>query len=182
MRSKNSFKKLLEDVKEKEQVDKTNPFGEREDFTSEAQVDLSIEDDVDISIENKNNDALIDKDYLEALISQRDRVVHYRIENIYSDEERKNYKNRMKIKRDPPTLIIRDDKDNESIFYLTENLTDELSETLNEVKRAYLGFSGPKDIETPNKVRDKIAYYLRNNYIKIGVGILLIIFMFSFKI
>lgn len=177
----NPLKEFLEKVKKQNKDKENDPFNSEEDFSSEAQIDLSIEKETDIDINEESNDELIERDYLQALIEQRDRVVHYRIENIYSDEDKNIYKNKMKIKRDPPVLIVRDNLDNETMFYLTEKLTGELSETLNEVKRAYLGFSGPRDLNRPTDLKGRFKYFFKNNYIKISVGIILLLFFFFIK-
>lgn len=121
------------------------------------------------------NDELIDKDYLSALVNQQDRMVYYEIENLYQDTVKQRFKNRLKMRKDPPVLIVRDDFGNEVKFYLTENLTDELSTTLKQVKRAYLGFSGPSDEDAPKNFFGKVKHYVKKNPLKIIVTIFLIL-------
>lgn len=121
------------------------------------------------------NDELIDKDYLSALVNQQDRMVYYEIENLYQDTVKQRFKNRLKMRKDPPVLIVRDDFGNEVKFYLTENLTDELSTTLKQVKRAYLGFSGPSDEDAPKDFFGKVKHYVKKNPLKIIVTIFLIL-------
>lgn len=121
------------------------------------------------------NDTLIEKDYLSSLIEQKDRIVYYEVENIYRNEQSRTYKNRFNMRKDPPVLVVRDNYGNEAEFYLTENLTDELIYTLGEVKRGYLGFSSPKDLDKPTKLMDKIKYYFKKSPLKITFPILLII-------
>lgn len=123
----------------------------------------------------KENDKVLEKDYLSSLIEQEERLVYYEIENIYKNDKDRTYKNKIALKREPPILIIKDDYGNEAEFYLTENFTDELIGALKEVKRAYLGFSGPVNINVPSKFIDKIKYYIKNNPIKIIMPIIIII-------
>lgn len=125
------------------------------------------------------NDELIEKDYLNSLINQKDRMIYYEVENIYSNPEKKIFQNRLKMRRNPPTLIIKDDLGNSAKFTLTENLTDELSETLKQVKRAYYGFHKPSDMYVPERFVDKIRYYVKKNPFKILSGIFLILFLLT---
>lgn len=137
----------------------------------------------DEETEIERNDEIIEQDYLSSLVDQKERLVYYEIENIYSDMDNRKYRNKSKLKKDPPTLIIKDDFDNEAIFYLTENLTDELIETLGEVKRAYYGFSGPVDLALPDKFMDRIIYYSKNKPLKLALPVIIIILtiIFFFK-
>lgn len=128
-----------------------------------------------IKDEEIKNDEVLEKDYLSSLIGQEERLVYYEIENIYRDSKKRMYKNKFSLKKEPPILIMRDNYGNQAEFYLTENLTDELIDTLGEVKRAYLGFSGPTDINAPSKFVDKIKYYIKNNPLKAIFPILIII-------
>lgn len=121
------------------------------------------------------NDTLIEKDYLSSLVEQEDRLVYYEVENIYRNSQSKAYKNKFNMRKDPPVLVVKDNYGNEAEFHLTENLTDELIHTLGEVKRGYLGFSGPIDLNRPTKLIDKIKYYFKKNPFKIAFPILLII-------
>lgn len=142
----------------------------------------SLSDDeaiVELDKMTGKNDELIEKDYLSSLINQKDRMVYYEVENIYHDPNKKTFKNRFKLRRDPPILLVKDDLGNEAKFYLTENLTDELSETLRQVKRAYYGFHKPSDMYAPEKLQDKIRYYIKNNPFKILSTIFLILFLLS---
>lgn len=125
------------------------------------------------------NDELIEKDYLNVLVNQKDRMIYYEVENIYNNPNKRTFQNRFKMRRNPPSLIIKDDMGNEAKFNLTENLTDELSETLRQVKRAYYGFHKPSDINVPEKLHDKIRYYIKNNPFKILSTIFLILFLLT---
>ena len=131
--------------------------------------------DKEIKDEEIKNDEILEKDYLSSLIGQEERLVYYEIENIYMNPKKRMYKNKFSLKKEPPILTMRDDCGNQAEFYLTENLTDELIDTLGEVKRAYLGFSGPTDINAPSKFVDKIKYYIKNNLLKVILTILIII-------
>lgn len=124
------------------------------------------------------NDKVLEKDYLSSLLQQEDRLLYYEIENIYKNYNDKLYKNKLSMKKSPPVLIIKDDLDNEIEFVLTENFVDELSKTLNEVKRAYFGYSGPLELDIPDKIIDKIIYYAKRNPIKIAIPIILITYIF----
>lgn len=123
------------------------------------------------------NDTIIEQDYLSSLVEQKDRLVYYEIENIYRNPKSKAYKNRLLLRRSPPILIIKDDFDNEANFFLTENLTDELIDSLQQVKRAYYGFSGPTKLDMPDKFIDKIGYYAKNQPIKVIIPIILIVIL-----
>lgn len=125
------------------------------------------------------NDELIEKDYLSSLINQKDRMVYYEVENIYNNPQKKTFQNRFKMRKNPPILVIKDDVGNEAKFFLTENLTDELSETLRQVKRAYYGFHKPSDMYVPEKFHEKIRYYIKNNPFKILSSIFLILFLLT---
>lgn len=126
------------------------------------------------------NDEIVERDYLSSLVSQDDRLVYYEIENIYSNEEARAFKNRLKMRRDPPVLVVKDDFGNQAKFYLTENLTDELTETLRQVKRAYHGFNNPSDMNMPEKFVDRVKYYIKNNPFKVSATVFLILFAISF--
>lgn len=128
------------------------------------------------------NDELLERDYLSSLIEQKDRLVYYEVEGIYSNEKTRRFKTRLKLRKEPPTLIVRDEFDNEVKFYLTENLTDELAETLRQVKRAYYGFNGPDDINKPEKFFDKIKFYVKKNPFKLLTTIFLIVFVLSLSL
>ena len=121
------------------------------------------------------NDEILKRDYLSSLVDQKEQIVYYEVENIYSNEEKKKYRNKMQLKKDPPILIVKDDFGNEAIFYLTENLTDELVHTLKEVKRAYYGFDGPLDMNTPDKFIDKMVYYAKNKPLKLILPVIVVI-------
>lgn len=128
------------------------------------------------------NDELIEKDYLSSLLQQKDRLIYYEVENIYKDEKKRLYRNKLNLKKDPPVLIIRDEEENEVKFYLTENLTDELHETLRQVKRAYYGFSGPSDINMPKGFLNKVKYYIKNNPLKIVGGVIIVGFLITLNL
>ena len=126
---------------------------------------------------SEKNDSIIIRDYLSSLVNQGEQIVYYEVENIYSELGSKKYKNKLLLKKDPPTLLIKDNLDNEAVFYLTENLTDELINTLKEVKRAYYGFDSPIDINLPNKWSEKVLYYTKKHPFKILFPIFVILFI-----
>ena len=134
-----------------------------------------LTDDEFIINSSDKNDEILKKDYLSSLVDQKERIVYYEIENIYSNEENKRYKNKMQLKKKPPILIVKDDFGNEAIFYLTENLTDELTHTLKEVKRAYYGFDGPIDMNVPDRFVEKMIYYAKNKPLKLILPIIIVI-------
>lgn len=125
------------------------------------------------------NDEIIQKDYLSSIIQQNkeDNLVYFEVENIYSNPNSRAYKNRFKMRKNPPILSIKDDKGQEVAFKLTENFVDELSNTLKEVKRAYYGFSGPSDIQKPQGLKNKIKYYMKKNQTKLIAGAFLVAFL-----
>lgn len=145
-----------------------------EELDNEENERMLDDDEEVLEIEN---DTLIEREYLSSLLEQKDRLVYYQVENIYKDEKKRLYRSRLNLKKDPPVLVIRDDEENEVRFYLTENLTDELSETLRQVKRAYYGFSGPSDINMPKGFFNKIKYYIKNNPLKVIGGIAILGFL-----
>lgn len=128
------------------------------------------------------NDKILEKDYLSSLIKQEDRLVYFEVDNIYYNPKKRIFKNRFKMRKDPPVLIVRDDFGNEAQFYLTENLTDELAESLRQVKRAYYGFNNPNDINAPEKFLDKVKYYVKKNPYKIATTIALILFIIGLNL
>lgn len=142
--------------------------------------DMSDISDDEFINEVEANDLIMEQDYLSSLIEQQERLVYYEVENIYSDMDKRKYKNKLQLKKDPPTLIIKDDFENEAIFYLTENLTDELINTLKEVKRAYHGFSGPEDLNLPDKFMDRMIFYAKNKPLKLALPIIIIILAIAF--
>lgn len=123
----------------------------------------------------ESNDFIIERDYLSSLIDQNNKVLYYEVENIYSDKEKRKYKNKFQLKKSPPVLIIKDDFGNETTFQLTENLTDELLGTLKEVKRAYYGFDSPKDINKPDNFIDKVVYTIKKHPFKLLLPLIIII-------
>lgn len=128
----------------------------------------------------EQNDKVVERDYLSSLIEQEDNnLVYYEVENIYKNENNRAYKNRLILKKNPPILVIKDIEDNEANFILTENLTDELIETLKEVKRAYSGFSGPSKLDRPKKFLDKFGYYAKENPIKVIVPFIIIVLLLT---
>ncbi|HHT98336.1 MAG TPA: hypothetical protein GXZ90_10640 [Clostridiales bacterium] len=138
----------------------------------------SLTDDETILELNKiidKNDSIIEKDYLSSLLQQEDRLIYYEVENIYKSESNKVYRNKLSLKNSPPMLIIKDDYENEATFKLTENLVDELTNTLHEVKRAYYGFSEPIKNDIPDKFIDKMVYYAKSNPIKFILPIIIVI-------
>lgn len=138
------------------------------------------------NLENKNteevgletqekSDVVLEKDYLEGLVEQADRVVYYEIKNIYKDEKNKDYKNKYSMKKSPPILVIKNNLGDEVEFELTKNLTSELISGLKEVDRAHLGFSGPADLNAPKNPIDKIIYYAKKNPLKFAIPIVIAI-------
>lgn len=124
------------------------------------------------------NDKIIAKDYLSIVVEQeKDKLVYYEIENIYKGDTGKRYKNRFNLRKEPPTLTLRDNLDNEATFLLTENVTEDLVKSLKEVQRAYAGYSGPQDLNMPESLFGKISYYFRKNPIKIIFPIFVIILL-----
>lgn len=132
------------------------------------------------------NDSILEKGYLTSLIKQgegdEESLVFYEVTNIYSNTKKKIYKNKYRLKKEPPLLTIKDSEDNLVEFELTENFTNELMSTLNEVKRAYYGFEGPVDINAPDKFLDKVKYYVSKNPVKLIllVGIFIYFFIINF--
>lgn len=139
-----------------------------QDFIEDEDLDDMTEEEAIAKLDEilGENDSIVEQDYLSSLVQQEDRLVYYEVENIYQNAKKRTYKSKLKLRRHPPTLTVRDDLGNEAIFYLTENLTDELIETLKDVKKAYLGFSGPSKMGVPDKFTDKILYYMKENPIK----------------
>lgn len=130
------------------------------------------------SDEEAENDSIIEKDYLKALLNQKKegKLIYFEVNNIYSNEKTRTYKSKLKLKKEPPILTIRDEEENEVEFQLTENFTDELLKTLEEVKRAYYGFDSPVDINAPEKGFEKFKYYFKKNIFKIAVLSLIVIY------
>lgn len=126
-----------------------------------------------------SNDEIVVQDYLSSLVEQKDRIVYYEVENIYSDMDARKYRGKSQLKKDPPTLIIKDDLDNEVVFYLTENFTNELVDTLAEVKRAYYGFSGPVDLELPDNFVDRLIYYAKNKPMRLALPLIVVILILA---
>lgn len=179
---------LKEETPSEESLIQENPYEEKlqKKILDNYEVDFDklneLSDDEAVKELDKmtgKNDELIEKDYLNSLINQKDRMIYYEVENIYSNPEKKIFQNRLKMRRNPPTLTIKDDLGNSAKFTLTENLTDELSETLKQVKRAYYGFHKPSDMYVPERFVDKIRYYVKKNPFKILSGIFLILFLLT---
>lgn len=149
--------------------DLENELDEKE-YMSEDSV---IEDDVDNDV---HNDEILEKDYLSILVSQEeDKALYYEIFNIYRTESKRDYKSKFALKKDPPVLSVKDNYGEEVKFILTENFTRELISGLKEVERAYAGFSGPIDLEAPDKFLERIIYYFKKNPFKFIFPIVLII-------
>lgn len=128
------------------------------------------------------NDSILEKAYLSGLIQQEEKEIFFEVENIYYNPEKRLFKNRLKLRKDPPVLVIRDSEGIEVEFKLTENLTDELTETLKQVKRAYYGFSSPSDIHVPSKTSEKIIYLIKKNKVKLIVTIFILLFLFTLNL
>lgn len=120
----------------------------------------------------EENDIIEQRSFLGSLISQDDgeNLVYYEIENIYRNENTRAYKSRLKMRQDPPVLVIKDDYDNEASFNLTENLTEELLSGLGEVKRAYYGFSKPRALDAPEGFIESVRYHAKNNPLKYSLA------------
>lgn len=181
------------DIKENTIEEKTNPGQSEPDSTDnifkDNEIDLEMleclsDDEAVLELDKLTgqNDELIEKDYLSSLIKQEDRLVYFEIENIYNNPKKKVFRNRFKMRKDPPILVLKDNFGNEAQFCLTENLTDELSEALKQVKRAYYGFHSPSDINTPEGFLNKIKYYVKKNPYKIVITITLIMFIFALNL
>lgn len=113
------------------------------------------------------NDKVVESDYLSSLIEQEDRMIFYEVENIYRNYSSRRYRNKFSMRKDPPKLIMEDDLGNIAEFNMTENFVDELEGTIKEIRRAYLGYSEPEDINIPEGFVDRIKYYAKNKPIKI---------------
>ena len=150
--------------------DLENELDEKEDMSEDSVID---EDDVD---NNFHNDEILKKDYLSILVSQEeDKALYYEIFNIYRTESKKDYKSKFALKKDPPILSVKDNYGEEVEFTLTENFTRELISGLKEVERAYAGFSGPIDLDAPDKFLERVIYYFKKNPFKFIFPIVLII-------
>ena len=151
--------------------DLENELDEKEDVSEDSVIDE--DDDVD---NNFHNDEILEKDYLSILVSQEeDKALYYEIFNIYRTESKKDYKSKFALKKDPPILSVKDNYGEEVEFTLTENFTRELISGLKEVERAYAGFSGPIDLDAPDKFLERVIYYFKKNPFKFIFPIVLII-------
>lgn len=137
-----------------------------------------IEDKVDQT--NTKNDSILERDYLSSLVEQEDRLVYYEVENIYSNQKTKSYRNKLSLKKDPPVLVIKDNQENEASFLLTENITNELLGTLKEVERAYYGFSGPKELNQPSGFKNRLFFYFKSQPLKLLLPVLITAFTLFF--
>lgn len=152
--------------------DLENELDEEEYVSEDSVVD---EDDVDVD-NDVHNDEILEKDYLSILVSQEeDKALYYEIFNIYRTESKRDYKSKFALKKDPPVLSVKDNYGEEVKFILTENFTRELISGLKEVERAYAGFSGPIDLEAPDKFLERVIYYFKKNPFKFIFPIVLII-------
>lgn len=142
-----------------------NELDEEENVTDNFEVD-----------EDSSNDKILARDYLSILVSQEEgKDLYYEILNIYRKESKREYKNKYTLKKDPPVLSIKDNYGEEVEFTLTENFTKELISGLKEVERAYSGFSGPIDLEAPDKLLERVVYYFKKNPFKFIFPIVLIV-------
>lgn len=121
------------------------------------------------------NDKIIETDYLSSLLEQDDRLLYFEVENIYRSHGNKSYRNRLSLKRNPPILKVKDDAGNEAEFNLTENFVDELSDTLKQVKRAYHGYGGPRDLDIPDNFLDRIVYNVKKQPLKLLLPIIILV-------
>lgn len=192
MSSEDSLKNELGTEVDFDKSTSENPTKDESSLTSEDNIDESVlkklEDlsDKD-SIEELDkltgqNDTILEKDYLSGLIEQEDKEIFFEVENIYYNPEKRLFKNRLKMRKDPPVLVIRDNEGVEVKFKLTENLTDELTGTLKQVKRAYYGFSSPNDINIPSKTSEKIIYLMKKNKVKLIVTVFILLFLFALNL
>lgn len=122
------------------------------------------------------NDKQIVKEDVSGIVEQEEKIVYYEIENIFKNPESKAYRSRLRMWKNPPVLVIKDSDDNQVQFALTENLTNDLIESLNEVQRAYYGFAEPERKDLPDKFTERIAVYFKEAPVKTSVGIFVLLF------
>lgn len=113
----------------------------------------------------EKNDFIVSNDEISAVVSQSENLIYFEIEDIYSNPKKKAFRNRFKMRKNPPTLSLKDNKGQEVKILLTENLTEELIQSLTQVKRAYYGFYGPAKKEKQNAIE-----FVKENKIKIIAG------------
>ena len=116
----------------------------------------------------EKNDSVVSNDEISAVVSQSENIIYFEIENIYSNPKKKAFRNRFKMRKNPPTLSLKDNKGQEVKILLTENLTEELMQSLTQVKRAYYGFYGPAKKEKQNAIE-----FIKENKIKFVAGFIL---------
>ena len=98
-------------------------------------------------------------------------VVAYRIEGLFKEDDFK-VKNRFALKKDPPVLIIEDDKGVEASFSLTENVSIDLEKSLKVLNRGYLG------IQNRRKKRIKDIFTIHKNWREWPVDTILLFLCF----
>lgn len=132
----------------------------------------SKESQVDMGEVELDNDEIVEQDYLSSLIEQEDVVIYYEIEGIYKSnkKDKKEYKSSRDLRKEPPVLVMKDNIGNEAQFELTVNLVRELIDTLSEVDRAYLGFSGPRDKNLPKGFFSKLVYKAKQSPMKAALA------------
>lgn len=130
---------------------------------------ILTEDDIE-----KSSDKIIEEDPLGAVFEQDNRVVYFEIENVYKGDG-KTFKGKNALKKSPPVLVFRDNIGNEAEFILTEELNRKLIRSLQQMERAYAGFSRPKDEKAPDGLFSKIKYYIKKHPIKVIIPIALIV-------
>lgn len=167
VRTEGTDDSILEDLAfSKESKPSSSVKKDSEDMNSKLEAEYTKEEE-----KLEDNDSIIEKGYLNSTIKQgngeEEGLIYYEVNNIYSNTRKRIYKNKYKLRKEPPVLTVKDGEDNIVEFELTENLTNELIGTLNEVKRAYYGFSGPTDINAPDKFIDKVKYYISKNPFKL---------------
>lgn len=81
----------------------------------------------------------------------------WRIEGLYKKDDFK-IKNVIKLKKDPPVLILEDDKNNKVEFVLTENVSRDLEESLRVLNNGYRG------IQNRRKMKIKDIKNIKKNW------------------
>ena len=109
--------------------------------------------------------------------------IKYYIEDLYQDEEKKEFKNKIVLKSKPPKLIVSNEKGEYVIFELNKEQTEDLIKKLKLVNRAHHGLS-PKETAPIKSFADLIERYfnlMSENPIK-GILVSGFIFLVIFSI
>lgn len=128
---------------------------------------------------SESNDKVLESANLAALISQSEdeNLIYYKVEGLFKDEQQKSYRSKMSLRRKPPVLEIKDMNDNTVRFLLTENLVAQLTNSLEDVQKAYYGYV-PKKKKDPITLRElptRIMTYAQENPLKVAITLLAII-------